>query len=71
MKRFIIGTAFTLAIPLGLALLDASFSSVAYAQVDRANTTVCSTPPTRPTRGGTTERMQAISRCKEVQSREQ
>jgi len=71
MKGFIIGTALTLTIPLGMALLDSSFSSAAYAQVDQDNVTVCSIPPTAPTGGGTTERMQAIQRCKPVQSMEQ
>lgn len=65
MKTLFIGTT-------ALILAIASFSSAAYGNVDGSNKGVCqSIPPTRPTGGGTRQRLQAIKRCNEAQSRGQ
>lgn len=65
MKTLIIRTASILAIPLGIALLDASLASTAYGQQDALRRKqVCeSIPPARPTGGATLKRMQALQEC--------
>lgn len=65
MKRFIIGTAFTLAI--------ASFGAAAYANnVNSSNTQGCrSVPIARPSGGATRERIAALENCNYAASNEE
>jgi hypothetical protein len=63
----------TLFISTTLILTLASFGSAAYANVDNSSTTeTCSSIPiAEPTGGATRQRLQAIKRCNEIQSRKQ
>lgn len=72
MKKFVISTAFVLAIP-AVSFTNASFGSAAYAKnVDSSRTENCQfVPPARPSGGATRETIAAIEECNEARSSEQ
>lgn len=72
MKKFIIGTAFVLAIPVA-SFTNVFFGSAAYAKnVDSSRTENCQfVPPARPSGGATRERIAALEKCNEARSSEQ
>lgn len=72
MKKFVISTAFVLAIP-AVSFANASFGSAAYAKnVGGSRTENCQfVPPARPSGGATRERIAALEKCNEALSSEQ
>lgn len=71
MKKFVISTAFVLAIP-AVSFANASFGSAAYAKnVDGSRGNCQFIPPARPSGGATRERIAAIEKCNEALSSEQ
>lgn len=72
MKKFIIGTAFVLAIPVA-SFANVSFGSAAYAKnVDSSRTENCQfIPPARPSGGATRERIAALEKCNKALASEQ
>ena len=64
MKKFVVSTAFVLAIP-AIGFVSTSFSSAAYAKhVDGSAIGNCQfIPPARPSGGATRERIAAIEKC--------
>lgn len=72
MKKFVIGTAFVLAIPVA-SFANVSFGSAAYAKnVDSSRTGNCQfVPPARPSGGATRERIAALEKCNEALASEQ
>lgn len=72
MKKFVVSTAFVLAIP-AIGFVSTSFSSAAYAKhVDGSAIGNCQfIPPARPSGGATRERIAAIEKCNVALSSEQ
>lgn len=71
MKKFVISTAFVLAIP-AVSFANASFGSAAYAKNVGGSGGNCQfIPPARPSGGATRERIAALEKCNEARSSEQ